>query len=303
VATTFTLLELKTFARRNGWLGDVTLSEDDAQLGLWINSFEQFLAMERKWDWMQQVYRFNLSPPYTTGTVTVATGGTTVTAGGAALFPQTALGQEFWTDDDGFHLYYIASIDSCGASLAIDPAYLGAGGAGLTYAVRYVRYAVPADWGQEGKAYLDTGLEMNIRTPDRGEWEQRRMWQPGTMSIPVSLARFGDYFYCEGAPLDARQVRVVYWRKPAWMDSDSAVSTFLRPEVLGLLTESLAVRLKAYDGETGLMMLRDKWFQDKIDLVFNARTPRKPLHLADGSQGDRFSPFGGLAQVLRITEP
>lgn len=304
-APVFTMAVLKAFCRRHGWLG--TLSDDDTQLGYWINSFEQFLAMERRWDWMEDVYRFNLTAPIIGTSGQVATGATTfIDNYGDPVLDDTVIGQELHVDDDEFHLYFISGFDTPSnypaGLLTIDPAYLGAGGSELPFQIRYVRYALPADWGQEGDAYLDTGQELNLTSLERGEWERRRMWQRGTMSLPLSLSRCGDYLYCEGAPASARQVRCVYWKRPVWMTSDSDVSTFLRPEVFGLLAEALAVRLKAYDADAGLSALRERWYQEKIDLVYNARRRRGPIRVPDGPMPDRISPFGGLGQMLHIDE-
>jgi hypothetical protein len=294
----FTFADLQAYCRRNGWLG--TLSDDTVQLGQWINDWRQFLALARKWPFLETLGYFNLLPVYATGTATLTALSGTVT-GAATAWDEDMIGQEFWTSDDSKRLYTITDVTVSPQVLTIDPPYIGPGGSGLTYSIRYVKYPLPSNYGQDGVILLDTGMQMNVVACSLAEWRRMRMFHRGTMGIPYQVNRIGTAFYVHGAPSDYRQVSYSYWRRPAVL-TDSDADEF--PDYMhGLLAESLAVRLKAYDADAALLALRERWYQDKIDEVFGALGPQGPIMVDEGGMGtQKLNIFGGLDQILRITD-
>lgn len=296
-----TLAELATYCQRNGWPD--SSAGGLAQLKAWINDVLKFLALERRWPFYETVGYFNTAVPYTTGTVTLAKASTAV-VGSETTFAAGMVGQELYAADDSGHVYIVATFTDT-THLTLASAYLGTGGGGLAYSLRYIRYAAPTDWGQEGTAYLEDGRELNFASLGQAEFHRLRMIHRGTDSYPRELLHAvlagTHYFYVEPAPSAGKQIRYSYYRVPATItDNDSAdMPDYFR----GLLHQALQIRAHLDTNDTGIAALKDREYQRQIDKAFDVQQPRRPIELSVGAPQRGRIGLNGLGSILQFTDP
>jgi len=298
-----TLSELATFCQNHGWFNNTTAGV--VQLKAWINDVLQFLAIERRWPYYETAAFLNLTAPYSTGTVDLTNLGTTVTGSGTANFDSGMAGQEFYTAEDAGRVYQIDTVNATAETMVLASAYLGSTGTGKTYEIRYVRYAAPTNWGQEGVARFEDGSDLNVDTISLIDWHTMRMKDRSRDARPRHLLHTvvsgTHYFYVHPAPSSVGQIRYTYYRLPAVLgDSDEADM----PDAFRLLLkESLATRMATDNADAALEGLRESRYQRMIDKVFEASYPRKPVSIQIGRASETRIGIHDLASLLDFTDP
>jgi len=295
-----TLAELQTYCQRHGWRDSTTAGT--TQLAAWINDVLKFLAIERRWPFYETPGYFNLTAPYTTGTVAM-TAASTALVGTTTTWAAGMAGQEFWTTEDGNRVYMIATFTDT-THLTLNSAYLGATASGKTYSIRYVRYAAPSDWGQEGVFYLEDGRELSYEPLELSEWHRLRLLDRGTTSYPERIMHHNlagtDYFYIDPAPSVAKAIRYTYWRVPATLTSGSDAAD-IPASFRGLLHLALRLRLSVDDNNAGLEAMQTREYQREIDKTFVSQQPHGPLPIrVGGGRAGGKVPLGGLGNIFRI---
>jgi len=298
-----TLAELATFCQGHGWFNQTTAGI--VALKQWINDVIQFLALERRWPFYETAGYLNTTVPYSTGTVDLTAASTTVVKKATADFDAGMAGQEFYTVEDRGHVYQIASVVATTDTLTLASAYLGATASGKTYEIRYVRYAAPADWGQEGVAKLEDGRDLNMDSISLMDWHTLRMMERQKDSYPQQLLHTTiggtHYFLVHPAPSAAKQIRYTYHRIPPTItDSDSAdMPAWFR----GLLHQSLAARMATDNADAGLERLRGQEYQRMIDKAYAAQYPGRPISISLGGRRGTKIGINGLGGILQFTDP
>jgi len=296
-----TLQSLASYCEVHGWLDRTSLGLDE--LETWINDTVQYLARARRWPFYQKVGYISLTEPYEEGTVTL-TANSTAATGAAVDWSDDMEGQEFYTSDDSGRLYEIASVVPSPDSLTLASAYLGTGGAGLSYAIRYVRYDAPSDWDRPGPFYTEDGRELSFGKMTFDEWHRQRMLSRNIAAMPeqVVVQEVGGtpYFFVHPAPSAAGQVRFVYWHAPVTI-TDSVDSDW--PESLrGLLQTALRLRMTKDTPNAGMEALESREFQADIDLAFSAYRPLGPIPVRfPARDGGRVS-VEGIKALFNITD-
>jgi hypothetical protein len=109
----------------------------------WINFAQELLNSMTYWHHLTAArpYQFAFVAPYTTGTVAVTNGSTTVTGSGTA-FTAAMVDQAIVFENDDVH-YYIASVESS-TSLTLGLAYIGTTDASQTFTIHTINYTLPS---------------------------------------------------------------------------------------------------------------------------------------------------------------
>ena len=295
-----TLTELQTFAQRHGWHDQTTAGT--AQLTAWINDTLRFLAIERRWNFYETAGYFNLAEPYKTGTVGITKAGTTVTGAGTT-FAAGMAGQEFYTSEDAGRVYQVAGITDT-THLELESGYVGDTISGKTYEIRYIRYAAPSDWGQEGVFLLEDGRELNYDEMGLADFHRLRMQERSTVSYPTRLMRHNlagtDYFFVHPAPSAVKAVRYTYYRLPAELAAGASVAD-MPNGFRALLHEALRIRLSVDENNQALETMREDRYQRMVDRLFHVQQPGRPTPIltGEGRAGAKIG-LGGLASIFNI---
>lgn len=107
------------------------------------DSFNQ-LADRRDWSWLRKTTAFSPPTAYSTGTVSVTEGSSTVTGAGGAAFTSAMVGRQFRISE-GYPLYTILSVES-GTSLTLDAVWVGASLTAQTYQIFQCLWTAPDDF-------------------------------------------------------------------------------------------------------------------------------------------------------------
>lgn len=276
-----TLGDLKTFCQAHGWLG--RSAESEAQLKIWIDDVIQWLGRLRRWPDYEKSTYLSLLAPYTTGTVTVTDGSTTVTGTGTMDVTSAMAGQEFYCDDDPSTVYQIASVDAgSNNTLTLETAYTGDGDTLVDFSIRYVRYAAPTDWGQAGVLYLPDGRELTASNLSFHEWHQARISHQGTSNWPSDIVYQNvsgtGYFYVHPAPSAASSVRGTYWAAPASLASDSDVTDW-PSDLMSLLHTVLKKRMSTDMLNSTFFSMMASELKDDLDAAMRSRGAMGPMRI------------------------
>ncbi len=107
-----------------------------------INATVDQVVDYRPWKWLEKSYRFALTAPYSTGTVTVVEGSNAVT-GASTVWTTAMTGRKFRTQNSGVE-YTFTHVSATSATL--DRVYSGDSGSALTYTIYEDTYDLPADY-------------------------------------------------------------------------------------------------------------------------------------------------------------
>ena len=302
-----TLANLATYCQKTGWLDQTTAGT--AQLYLWISDTIQLLGMSRRWPFYEREAWLNLTAPYSTGTVDLTNADTEVAAGDTTVtFATTVAGQEFYTSEDSGHVYRIASRTDA-STIVLSSDYLGDDASGKTYEIRYIRYAAPTDWGQEGAFFFEDGRELNYAAITLDEFLQKRLMHRATAGSPQFLFHQSlegtHYFFVHPPPSEATQITYNYWQRPDTL-TNGTDTTDWPDQYRGLLHAILRERLSTDNADAGLAVFHDRKVQEWIDVVFSSLGTHGPIPIRLPGDDTGFSgrvSVGGLGAFFNITEP
>jgi hypothetical protein len=287
----YTLADLATYCGRHGWTDQTT--DGVVQLKAWINDMIQLLASAREWPFYRKIGYLNLKAPYSTGMVTVTNASAAVTGSGTAWSTTGDVGQEFVATEDANRVYQTAAVASTTA-LTLEQAYLGAGGAGKAYELRYVRYAAAADLDYALAFYLEQdGRELGYGRMGLDAWHQARMVHRATAAWPTDVVYHGTnvdgtgYFYIHPAPAEAKGIRYSYYQKPV-LATDSVAPDW--PERFRYLLHTLLRTEVATKGRDGTTALELGWFQNLVEAAWlRSQDQRGPVSITPPGQSRRMS--------------
>jgi len=231
-----TRLQLRTYAIREihgGSPGDTAVARvDDA-----MDDALSMLAAQRNWGHCETTHEFVTIAPYSTGTVAVAIGGTTVTGTGTT-FPANAVGQyiEFAAERHWFEpTVRVGATDLTILNPYSNPTTAALSGA--AYKILYPLYDLPlnfaciapeepglfdVDAGGETHEYVDMRLMQLLQSTRAGSGRtecygiQPKRHDPEQQQI-----------FLYPAPATTRRYQLVYFRRPGWFSSATpATSTW-----------------------------------------------------------------------------
>lgn len=291
----YTLTSLVEYVQRHGWRG--ALTPDNTQIKSWINDCISRLVSMRDWPTYRKGMYVSLKAPYTTGTVAL-TNDSTAVAGTDTVWTSGMVGQEFYVGADSNRVYRITSVTD-GTNLVIDPAYMGATTASTTYSIRTIRYAMASDFDRpRGGVYDEYGREVSVAEVDLSAYEQLRLQDHMTSSLPVAMAWDSGgpgqastrYLFVHPAPSQAVMLRGSYQARPV-VATDSVAPDW--PErYLYLLHEMLRTELAMQKNRGGNPVLIQK-FEQMVDDAFRRDTQRTgPVTIIPG----RVSIYDDLAR-------
>lgn len=278
-----TMTQLKAYCLKNGWRD--TTTDGLTQLGNFIQDTLFQLTTEFSWPFYRKTHTFNLTVPYTTGTVNLVEASTTVTGAGTADFSSGMASQLFYTGSDSERVYQIASVAASAETLTLASAYLGDTEDGATYAIRYVKYDLPTGFDRAGAMFVED--EREIQTDlTLEEWQQLIMKHRGTSATPthchIEMQADAKGFYMYPAPSTAKQVRCTYYHVPATMTSD-AVETDWLGSYRFLLHAVLRIRMNNEMADVAALAVSNKEFQRLLARAITRSRPAKvPLSLPIG---------------------
>lgn len=302
------LSSLVTYCQKNGWLDQTTAGV--LQCKIFIDTTIQLLGLCRRWKFFEKEAWLNLTAPYTTGTVAMTIASTGL-VGTGTTWAEGMAGQEYYTAEDSGRIYRITTFTDT-THLTLASAYLGSTASGKTYSIRYVRYAAPTDWGQEGAFFFQDGREINWSVMTLDEFLKKRMMHRATSAYPTDIL-FAEiagtkYFFIHPPPSAAKQVTYNYWKAPDSLSGTSyadANTTDWPDRYLGLLHAVLKERMATDDSDAGLAVFYSRKVQDWIDAVFRGQGPYKPVPVSlpgdDRGLGSGL-PIGSLGAFFNVLE-
>jgi hypothetical protein len=279
----YTMAQLSAYCLAHGWTdqtatGVVALYE-------WINDMIQLLASHRNWPFYRRTGYLTLVAPYTAGTVEVTAGDAEV-AGTTTSWTDAMIGQELYVDGDAARVYTIADVAD-GTTLTLTQDYPGASGAGKTYSIRYVRYALSADYDHYGSFYVEQDGRELAADMSIDEWEQARLEGRDTNSWPVALAVHDGAAYVHPAPATAKAVRYTYWASPA-EGTDSVGPDW--PEKYRYILHALLRIEVATKSRDGTSAFETQWFEELIEKALaRSDEERGPISITLGRRRGKMS--------------
>jgi len=273
-----TLTEYATFCKENGWRHLTT--DGLAQLTFFINDTFQQLAAEFCWPFLRKTHYFNLTVPYTTGTVELTEASTTVTGSGTANFSSGMANQLFYCASDSGRVYQITAVGASAETLTLGSAYLGEDESGAEYAIRYVHYALPTGFAKAGAMMLEDEREISTDLTLQ-DWHKKITANRGTSSSPTECCietesgTAGLFMY--PAPSAAKQVRLVYYIEPTTLTS--VVTTNEWPDSLRWLVFYVLRHRIAHDmADVAFMLASDREFERMLSrAIVRSRPTQVPL--------------------------
>ncbi len=197
-----------------------------------INREQRAVARSRRWRFYQTLYSFDLTPAYTTGTIDVTEGATTVT-GTDTVWTSAMEGRKIKVSG-GSAVFTVDSVTSA-TELELDREYSGDTDTGLGYIIWQETYNLPSDimfLKAIRNAATSTTLEEESPTHYIKEWA---LLSAASATSPCSYTAWGQsngvwQFKIRTAPEDAEQLDVYYYRKPT--DVTAPASELDVPEYL-----------------------------------------------------------------------
>jgi len=280
-----TKAQLRTYCQANGWTDGT--SAGLTELDRWVNDAHQWLGRARKWSFYRKRGYFNLTAPYSTGTVACAHDATTV-AGTTTIWTSAMEGQEFYFDDDTSRIYTISSRAS--QTFTLESGYLGTAVTVGTYSVRYVRYAAATGLWTCGPFYGEDGRELSFNSLTLEEWDRLRVQNRATAATPTDLCIENGYIYVHPAPSASEQIRYVYYVCPVTI-TDSVDSDW-PDEFRGLILAALKVRMASANNQAAMLQLQNGLLEKDLDRAFSAsKRTDGPIPInPDGGNRNRLTP-------------
>jgi hypothetical protein len=231
-----TRLQIKTFAIREihgGDPGDTAVARVETA----VNDAVSLLGDQRHWGYHETTHEFTTIAPYTTGTVAVAIGATSV-VGTGTTFPANAVGQriEFASERHWFEPTVVGGA----TALTILNAYSNPTGtalSGAAYKILYPLYDLPLNYAclapeEPGLFDVDAGGETHDYTEMRlMQLLQSMRAGSGRLEVYGIQAKRHDpeqmQIFMYPAPAQTRRYQLVYFRRPGWFSSATpATSTW-----------------------------------------------------------------------------
>ena len=213
------------------------------------NAYSRALGANR-WYGLRDLGEFEIPAPYSTGTVTVVNGSTSVT-GVDTVWTSAMEGRQFIIGSQ-VPFYDIETVTS-GTALTLDRAFSGTGAAGSEYSIEYVYLVCPSDFlsfvsvvDPDNKWRFWTGVEQ-----DKLNWRDPSRDVVGTSWVlsPVSPSPDG-YPRSEiwPRPSSATHLPFLYYSKPALMSA--AADLPIRPFRGDVIREGALGDLAKWPGTT-----------------------------------------------------
>ena len=279
-----TLATLQTYCQAQGWLDKSTAGL--VALTDFINDSLQSLASLYSWPWYRRAAAFNLTAPYSTGTVTLTGASTAVAGTGTANFAAGMADQEFYTSEDTGRVYQISTVGASAETLTLASAYLGDSATLASYEIRYVKYALPSDFDRASVFRTQDGRDLDS-SMTLEEWNAARMEHRGTVDMPTHLCvqtTNNAGFYVHPAPTTAKQVRYVYYAKPATITS--SVNSDWPTTYRYLLHAVLRMRMNTDNADVGMLVASSRELQQQIDrAISRSRPTQAPLVIRGAGRG------------------
>lgn len=124
---------------------DSSNNGNQTRVGRWVNLIQQDICARWPWNFLRSRESIVTVPDYTTGTVSVNSGGTTVTGVGTAFMSTQGNGQ-YWIQFSTANDWYAVTAQASGTSLTISPGYAPSTNAsGVTYTIRKFFYSLSSN--------------------------------------------------------------------------------------------------------------------------------------------------------------
>lgn len=250
------------------------------RIGRWLNeTFEDIHSRQADWKWSRTIKELVLTTPYTTGTVTVNNGSTTVTGSGTS-FTTSWLHRLFWIASHPVN-YLVASVDSA-TQLTLETAWQGSNLSGQAYTLVQHRYPLDNQAHESGviqfvNPHSDDPLEevdMEIfirREPTRRELGEPRyyaIWGQELSSATVNAN--APLFYPSHYPSSAMVLPYFFHQQYDRISGSNKFplpARFYRP----LLTAGVKLRSGKFDNEQGNELRAEYEGMISVMLVDNAK--------------------------------
>lgn len=217
---------------------------------LQVNVALEKIWMTRRWRYFLSATSFDLTPAYTTGTVTVTLSSATVTGSGTT-FTSGMVGRTFRLSGSS-RIYTVATYVSA-TSITLDRVWSETTSAGATYSIYRDTYTLPSGFyalAESGVRNVTKDVALTpINAVDRRDrWASNRSINPATACKfsfgPRSSTGLVQIVF-EYAPLDADTIHVDYYAKPtqaADMGDTLAIPDYLYEAVYQTLFNMYARR-------------------------------------------------------------
>jgi len=182
-----------------------------------INATVDQVVDYRPWKWLEKSYRFVLTAPYSTGTVTVTNGSNAVT-GASTVWTSGMTGRKFRTQNSGVE-YTFTYVSATSGTL--DRVYSGDSDSLLTYTIYEDTYDLPSDY----HSYIQL---QNLDTLGILSEMNRNDFTEGLTLYSATEPRTAQYFAVWGRdattdvtqivigyqPVTAHSLELLYWYRP-----------------------------------------------------------------------------------------
>ena len=237
-----------------------------------INHIVDEMRMRGYWSFWLTEARFETTAPYTTGTVAVANGGTTVT-GTDTVWTAGMGGRKIRIS--GGEEYDISSVNAVAQTLVISQAYTGAEVTAGTYTIYEPDYTLESDCEKVIRMW-DLTDEEELQCRDTGFTYRRRALTTfrGWTQFITHRGRSFDYapqIVIEPYPDEAHQISYLYYRKPTVvtaMGDTIDVPTFLDPVLVQGAYAYIQRQNKAQDWQSEYMT-----FKEMLDMAWRRDQP------------------------------
>lgn len=140
---TFANLESEVYAHTGL---DSTDSTNSTNVDRWLNYCQQDICARWPWRFMESREAIVTIPDYTTGTISVSTGGTTVTGSGTTFTSIMGTSAQYWIQFLGSNDWYLITAFASATSITIEEAYQGLTNlTNTTYIIRKRYYSLSSN--------------------------------------------------------------------------------------------------------------------------------------------------------------
>jgi len=208
-----------------------------------VNDALAMISMEKNWPWYRRVGTVDLEAPYETGTLSITTDTKTVTLSGGTWPGWAASGTLVISGQ----LYDVATRDS-DTQLTLTHTWAHATISGDSYKLVQYKYDLPDEAIQVDNLFFGNSWPWGKNPVDRATLESlidsNQTGQAGANTWAIGKGELLLWPY----PSEARQVRVLYWKRPATLVNDSDEADW-DPQHLQLLRRAIDYQV-ALRGET-----------------------------------------------------
>lgn len=209
-----TFAEGKAYARRQAH--DAVGAKADLDISAAVNGAVAMIARERQWTWFQTLGEINMVAAYSTGTISIAAGGTTVTLVGGVFPTWSASGKILY---DGKWLRVATRTDDTHVVLAA--AWGGAAVVSKAFVIYQDEYTLPTDCGRFGRLYPGSSWVWGGEPSGLEDVLQAYNGYSGPQTYPQMWALYKNKIIVWPYPSTAVQVNVLYYRLPAVVTVDA----------------------------------------------------------------------------------